>query len=98
MYNQITKSQSQISIEENITVNHILVSKSEKIVYLSCKDEQGKIKLYCIYDNQLVKTCNRGDWQILNQIISRKILNLAEKFIYKSPTYDVYNIVSQFVN
>ena len=98
MYNQITKNQPQSSIEETLTVNHILVSKTEKIVYLSCNDNGGKIKLYCIYDNQLVKTCNRGDWQILNQIISQKILNLAEKFIYKSPTYDVYNIVSQFVN
>ena len=98
MFEQITKNQPQSSIEESLTVNHILVSKSEKIVYLSCKDIQGKIKLYCIYDNQLVKTCNRGDWQILNQTISQRVLSLAERFIYKSPTYDVYNIVSQFVN
>ncbi|MCK5494094.1 MAG: hypothetical protein KAJ14_13370, partial [Candidatus Omnitrophica bacterium] len=85
-------------VSNNLTVNHILVSKAEKIIYLSCRDEDGRIHLYCIYDSKLVKTHNRNGWQIINQVLSERVMDLADQYIHKSPTYDVYNIVSQFVN
>ena len=86
-------------VSTNLTVSHILVSKPEKIVYLSCRDVNDKIQLYCIYDNQQVKKHdNRDGWQTLNQIFSQRIFKLAEESLYRSPTYSANNISREFVN
>ena len=86
-------------LPENLIVNHILVSKPERIIYLSCQDAEDRIQLYCIYDRRQVKTYdNQGGWYTLNQIISGKILKLADEYIDKSPTYSARNISMEFVN
>ena len=86
-------------LSPNLTVSYILVSKPERIVYLSCRDTEDKIQLYCIYDNQQVKEYdNRDGWHTLNQIFSEKIFKLAEESLYRSPTYSANNISMEFVS
>ena len=83
---------------QKLKVNHILISKLEKIIYLFCRDQEGRYQLFCVYDNRLVKTFKEGRWQILNQLFSQEIINLAQKSLFKSPTFKVNNILEEFVN
>ena len=81
-----------------LSVSHILVSESEKITYLRCRDLDGNLELFCIYDHKLAKRFYCGRWQVVNQLFTRQIIDLADKFAYKKPTIRVSNIEAQFVN
>ena len=80
-----------------LKVSHILISPPEKIIYLACRDRNQRVHLYCIYDKKLVKSYE-GRWKVLNQIFSQKVIQLAERNLYRIPTFETNNISREFVN
>ena len=70
------------------------VSEAEQIIFLSCRDNQGKARLFYISKGE-VKAGNRIKWEEADPLTVGLLLKIAGSSIYKRPTYRVENLAQE---
>jgi hypothetical protein len=82
---------------QGMKVQYIMISRvseSEQIIFLSCRDQVGKARLFYIWKGE-VKSRGRLGWQEVDSGTVAILLKIAGSAIYRSPTYKVNNLAEE---
>ncbi len=82
---------------QDMRVQYIMVSRvseAEQIMFLSCRDNTGRARLFYINKGE-VKTMVRAGWREADPFTVGMLLQIAGSSIYKRPTYRVENLAQE---
>ncbi len=83
---------------QDMRVQYIMVSRvseAEQIMFLSCRDNTGRTRLFYINKGK-VKAGNRICWKEADPSTVSMILRIAGSSVYRRPTYRVENLAQEF--